>query len=180
MSDLRTTGSEGRSLNLKKNNVQATVGTGLMKAPALRQKPGPKKKIESRSEKISCRLTRSEKVSGESYCKAHGITEAKLLRASYLAAITQTPDNRINGLAEAIAQLPNKSNVHIKEVLKKSGLILLLTLLCGFAAPVAAKYALQVYQFGRSIVYHAHESCIYHTEEPGCEMIPDDGIHLIP
>lgn len=148
-----------------------------------RRKPGPEKKASPRSEKLSCRLTKEEKALGEQFCKERGIPEAKLLRAAYLAAITQTREERFEKLVDALLQEPLDTTdislaqklaikMKAKETLKKSAMMLLLILLGCAAAPTVTKYILQVYEAGKAIIYGPNDACIYHTGEIGCEMVP--------
>jgi hypothetical protein len=164
-------------------DAAAAIGIPIADIGLSRRKPGPKKKAVSRSEKISCRLMKEEKAKGEEYCRKHGITEAKLLRASYLAATAQEPEKKLAWIANSITQLFSSSTAideielrsRIREVLKKGGLVLALVMFGLFlsAAPTIAKYILHLYETGKSIVYGPHESCIYHTGDIGCEMVPD-------
>jgi hypothetical protein len=143
---------------------------------------GPKKKITPRSEKLSCRLTKEEKARGEEYCKAYGLTEAKLLRASYLAVITQSPDCRLDELADALAQqLTHEKQTtenedlraRIRKVLKKTaytGMLILLGCMLG-TAPTIAKYLIHEFSQGVTI-YHGDTLIFHHDDDHGFELVP--------
>jgi hypothetical protein len=178
MDDLRHTGSEDRFLET--GDARAHADFDSMDVPRMRHKPGPEKKENPRSEKISCRLTKEEKEQGLRYCKTHGITEAKLLRASYLAVITQTPSECIGRMVDALMQPLDSTNLpldqkltvrgKIKEVVRKSATILLLVALCAAATPTVAKCFWFVYEAGQSLIYTDHNACRYYTGSIGCHI----------
>jgi hypothetical protein len=156
----------------------------------LRHKPGPQKKEYRRSEKISCRLTEEEKEEGERYCKKHGITEAKLLRASYLAATLQT-QKQIDGIADAILCLIETDKAidrrwllkeKIVTILRKSGVYVLLLLLGIFlsSAPSIAKYLIHYYELGKVYVMHPNEAWIVHDSDKGWEVVPHKSVLPAP
>jgi len=180
MDDLRSTDVYNYFQN--KSDVHALVENDSANVPKPRRKPGPHKKEHPRSEKISCRLTEEEKEAGERYCKEHGITEANLLRASYLVATLQTR-NQMNGIANAILDLikPGSNPIEhriLKEkivtILRKSGLFVLLILFGIFlsSAPTVAKYFLTVYEVGKAYIVHSDEAWITHDGESGWEVVP--------
>ena len=154
-----------------------------------RRKSGRPPKEEPRSEKISCRLTKKEKAKGLRYCRKHGITEAKLLRASYLAAIEEVPRMRIERILNDFMRPIDSTNLSLEEkqnirekvgvILRKSAMTLLLVLLCGgavAATPAIIKLFWFAYQKGKELVYHYDESCIYYNEGPdadkdGCQVV---------
>jgi hypothetical protein len=150
-----------------------------------RHKPGPEPKENPRSEKVSCRLTKEEREARLRYCKAHGLTEAKLLRASYLASLTQTPNHRLERFLDDMMKPLDSIGLHpsqmqtirsrTKDILRRSTMLLLLLLLCGAAAPTIAKTALFVYERGMSLIYGKDMACVYYfnSTEPGCEIVPD-------
>jgi hypothetical protein len=177
-------GSESEILFRKNAGTRAPVGIDLTDVQGQGVKPGPRPKEFPRSEKISCRLTKREKEIGERYCKAHGISEAKLLRASYLAATLQVR-NEINLIANAIIGLVDEvdDNDHrrtalsakVTEILKKSSLFLLLILFGVFlsSAPTVAKYFLVICETGKTYIMHTGEAWIYHTgDKDGWEVVP--------
>ena len=146
-----------------------------------RRKPGPQKKENPRSEKINCRLTKEEKAAGLRYCKKHGTTEAKLLRASYLAAITQTPGERIDRLLETFMPSLDEANLRpdqklairsrTKEVLKRSATVLLLILLGAATVPIVVKAVWNgMYEPGKSFSFREDETCIMSPGQVGCTL----------
>jgi len=176
------------------NDLHATYEVVSILPLKSREKPGPKKNKPLRSQKISCRLTHEEKQAGEQYCKKHGITEAKLMRASYLASILQPPDERLSELIENLLPLEGENltinqktaiKIRAKHFIKRSSAALLLILLgCGMS-PVISKGFWFVYEKGKELIYDGHTACIYHTESksPGCELIeqepsPPDAAYL--
>ena len=154
-------------------------------APKKPNKPGPKPKENPRSEKISCRLTPKEKAMGLRYCKAHGTTEAKLLRASYLAAIMETPSGRIDRFLDSLMKpldsmellktQKQEIRARTKEVLKKSAMALILILLSAAAlTPTLIKFWGDP---GRKEgqVLERTDTCVYYTDgkhgdKSGCEV----------
>ncbi len=170
---------------MEEDEVQLSAFIDPSEAPKMRLKRGPKKIIDLRSEKISCRLTKEERKTGLDYCKKYGINEARLLRTSYLYAISRSPD-QMNGFAQKIlnaveeADLPIRKKwilkSSVKAILKKACLLLLLIVVATSLAtsPTVAKYFLHIYTRGQSIMYGGHESCVYSSGDTyGCEMVPD-------
>jgi len=149
-----------------------------------RQKPGPKKKDAPRSEKISCRLTDEEKARGEAYCKTHGINEAKLLRASYLAAISEPPTERMKRFIDVLMKPLDEENLSpvqkqtIKtktmKIMRNSVMLLALTLIGYATAPIVVKGILFLYDTGKSLLYDGKTSCLYRQDMDGCEIITND------
>jgi hypothetical protein len=170
--------------DLEKDETQASAFIDPSEAPKTRLKPGPKKIIELRSEKISCRLTKEERKAGLDYCKKYGINEARLLRMSYLYAISRSPD-QIIGVAQKILNTVEESDLPIrkkwilksnmKEILKKACLLLLLIVVATSLAtsPTVAKYILHLVSDPGGIVYTDHNACVFHGgDEMGCELVP--------
>ena len=178
MDELRDTEAENRFQEKIKTQLRADLDSDDEQKQ--RSKPGPQKKENPRSEKINCRLTKEEKAAGLRYCKKHGTTEAKLLRASYLAAITQTPGERIDRLLETFMPSLDDANLRpdqklairsrTKEILKKSATVLLLILLGAAAVPMVQKAIWGMYEPGKSFIVDDNETCIMSTGQVGCTL----------
>ena len=147
----------------------------------IRRRPGPEKKDNPRSEKISCRLTKEEKIAGERFCKMRGVPEAKLLRASYLL-VTAQAQNEVNEITDTIMRLVEadtvphertKLRINIREVLKRSVMFLVLIFLACFISSnsTIAKYMVYFYTTAKGFIYHRGDVFLYHKGDNGFEIM---------
>jgi hypothetical protein len=173
---------------LEKGKDVAPSGTGRSLLNAFKRKPGPEKKENPRTEKVSCRLTKEERAEALHYCRTHHITEAKLLRASFLAVINEPPGSRFDRLVDTFMQPMDSIDLHpdqkqtirlkIKETLRKSTMALLLVLLCGCAAPTIIKAFWFIYEKGKELIFQDDTACVYYGKgakagKDGCEVMPE-------
>ncbi|HUY67977.1 MAG TPA: hypothetical protein VMV79_01585, partial [Alphaproteobacteria bacterium] len=102
MDDLRRTDLKD---GLSTKDASLPDGTASAPAKKARQKPGPKKKVNPLSEKISCRLSKKEKAERWQYCREHGITPAELLRAAFLWATVKEASGKDKVIIDAVKML---------------------------------------------------------------------------
>lgn len=170
---------DGQALATIPDNL--STGSKLTNFLKLRRKPGPPKSDDSRTEKISCRLTKEEKQRGLEYCRRYGTTEAKLLRASYLGAIAQIPYDRNEQMVDHMMQpieadqtIPAEQKIilrqRIKAVFQRSAMALFIILGGCSNGGLVFEYVFKAYTGNNPLIYHPGEVCIYYPGQMGCTM----------
>jgi hypothetical protein len=167
-------------MDLENNDAQISGFIDRSETPIKeRRKPGPDKKQNPRSVKISLRVTEGEHEEGLEFSRQHKISVSKILRAFYVALFTKSGINKLYQFSDTLAEalgtedLPVERQVEIQSrlraALKKHGLIFMIVLLAGGAcAPALVKAYWFVYGKNNTLTYGDGDTCTYVAGRDGC------------